>query len=657
MRFRVTFLLFIFFLVFSIFSFSCFISKSYALSGINVDVKLFDFLDEYGFPRRNKDGTYYPGDAFKVKFNVTIGRGEDWYVVFDRLEVSYNKGVFEVAGQNKVVNGVWSFEVRKNVTPGTYSITFKAVGRYYYWDCWEVSVVHCKIINDTKICWNETKVECGYVFGGYVSDEEKVTVKIVPYNPEFTVLLSYLVVAKPGNTSYHKPFAVIARYEGSDGNPDRRAIIEGLRWEGFAEKVSPLPDENLQHLTVQVEDMDIVFDVAFWVNRTKLESFGAEKDFLKIVEYKIYDSHKSLKFKWFHVWLKPLYGGDYVKIMVNPEDEVMDKTVEEGFMSVYLNITFQTYRFSVNPKNLFTIYNFTYEPEVFEQPLKFEVYKPKPDGTLTLDKSALLDITFTPFNLSLTTHDIYMKWAKDQTDDQVALRLFEEDIYDEKPQNFKDLGGVLDFVLLKKSPSLFNLTAKIFSKPKIKSLEAVVFPIFHGNKTTYYVNLHGGGIKITKVWETGQYVTLNFTATPKAGGLKNVKVYDEHGNLLYEEEFWKIQRKTYTLPINLRMALEKADFALPRNLKLPAVTTTFLGWNGNKLLYIPKNPETRKYLLVVVKNIWNAKTVKKVKVNPYTPPKHLKMFEQLKWVTIYLSITALTFSFAVWIKRRLGFDV
>ena len=149
-----------------------------------------------------------------------------------------------------------------------------------------------------------------------------------------------------------------------------------------------------------------------------------------------------------------------------------------------------------------------------------EVYRPQPDGSLVLDRSAMLNLTFTPFNMNLITHDIYMEWAKNQTDDETALKLFEEDIYDEEPQNFKGLGGMVDFTLLKKSPTLFNFTTQVFFPPKIKSLETVVLPVFHGNKTTYYINLWGGGVNVTKVRENGQYVTLNFTAIPEAGGLK-----------------------------------------------------------------------------------------------------------------------------------------
>jgi len=647
-------LMLILLLAMSVFSFLT--PRSSASPGkIDVDVELLSAYNEYGFPRRNRDGTFYPGDAFNVRFNVTVGHGGDWYVSFDHLEVSYDDEVFEAAGSNRTARGIWSFEVGRNATPRTYSITFKAVGIYYYWDCWEVLVIHCKTVNNTRICWNETEIECGYVFGGYVSDEETVTVEVVPYNPEFTVLLSYLALAKPGDASYHKPFAVIARYEGSDRNPDRRAVVEGLEWEGFAEKVSPLPSEGLQplNLTCKVEGTEVAFNVTIWINRSRLENFGADEDFLKIIGYEVYDSDTGLKLEWPYAWPIPLYGGDYVKVMVDPEDEVMDKTLDEGFTAVYLNVTFQTYRFSLEPKNLFTVYNFTYEPEVFEQPLRFEVYRPKPYGTLVLDRSAMLNLTFTPFNMSLTTHDIYMEWARNQTDDQIALELFEEDIYDERPQNFKGLWGVLDFTLLKKSPTLFNLTAQVFSPPKVRKLETVVLPVFHGNKTTYYINLWGGGVNVTKVRETGQYVTLNFTAVPEAGGLKNVRVYDEHGNLLYNETLWRVQQKPYTLPENLRRALREAGFKLPEGLKIPAVTSTmFLGWSGNKFLYIPKNPETREHLLVVTENIWSAETVKKVEVNPYTTPEHLEMFGQIKWVAAYLALAAVVAGFIAWVRRR-----
>jgi len=77
--------------------------------------------------------------------------------------------------------------------------------------------------------------------------------------------------------------------------------------------------------------------------------------------------------------------------------------------------------------------------------------------------------------------------------------------------------------------------------------------------------------------------------------------------------------------------LREAGFRLPEGLKIPAVTSTmFLGWSGNRLLYIPKNPETREHLLVVTENIWGAETMEKVEVNPYTSPEHLEMFGQIR---------------------------
>ena len=81
----------------------------------------------------------------------------------------------------------------------------------------------------------------------------------------------------------------------------------------------------------------------------------------------------------------------------------------------------------------------------------------------------------------------------------------------------------------------------------------LTFTLFNISLTTHDINLWGGGVNVEKVRETGQYVTLNFTAVPEAGGLKNVKVYDVYGNLLYKEELWRFSRN----PTPYRKTLEE----------------------------------------------------------------------------------------------------
>jgi len=100
--------------------------------------------------------------------------------------------------------------------------------------------------------------------------------------------------------------------------------------------------------------------------------------------------------------------------------------------------------------------------------------------------------------------------------------------------------------------------------------------------------------------------------------------------------------------------VREAGFRLPEGLKIPAVASTmFLGWSGNRLLYIPKNLETKEYLLVMTENIWGAETVEKVEVNPYASPEHLEMFGQIRRVAAYLALATVIAGFIAWIRKRI----
>jgi len=67
-----------------------------------------------------------------------------------------------------------------------------------------------------------------------------VTVQVVKYDPQFTLVLAYVMPKSPGNNSYEKSFAMIIRYDGNgpEKNLGQRAVIEGWDWSGNASRIT-----------------------------------------------------------------------------------------------------------------------------------------------------------------------------------------------------------------------------------------------------------------------------------------------------------------------------------------------------------------------------------------------------------------------------------
>jgi hypothetical protein len=250
--------------------------------------------DEWGRPRRNADGTFYPGDGFKITYTINMTNGDENYVIFKRVEVEYPEDVFMAEGLTNESSGTWVFQILKTAKPGEYTIRFKAYATQRWLHEYEVTV--CKTIREKvceevpqydaegnligtgQVCWYEYSEECWKEtryewLENSIEDIETVSVKIVPYRPIFTLIPSkvieirtggteettpttYLALRYGGDTSYSKPFAVLLRFEGiikddvtwwealwswiTGGRVltrDRRAVIDGFEWEGEAKTV------------------------------------------------------------------------------------------------------------------------------------------------------------------------------------------------------------------------------------------------------------------------------------------------------------------------------------------------------------------------------------------------------------------------------------
>jgi len=104
-----------------------------------------------------------------------------------------------------------------------------------------------------------------------------VTVKVVMYDPHFTLVLAYSVPKSPGNNSYEKPFSMIIRYDGNgpEKNLGQRAVIEDWEWYGYASRVSVQQQltgltkiSNMQDLLKKMQQVIQLFNLSSGVQFT-----------------------------------------------------------------------------------------------------------------------------------------------------------------------------------------------------------------------------------------------------------------------------------------------------------------------------------------------------------------------------------------------------
>jgi len=104
-----------------------------------------------------------------------------------------------------------------------------------------------------------------------------VAVKVVEYDPHFTLVLAYTVPKGAGDSSYEKPFAMIIRYDGNgpERNLNQRAVIEGWDWYGHASRISAQQQlaglseiSNMQDLLANMQQLMQLFNLSRGVQFT-----------------------------------------------------------------------------------------------------------------------------------------------------------------------------------------------------------------------------------------------------------------------------------------------------------------------------------------------------------------------------------------------------
>ena len=653
---------------------------------VGVEAELNMTLDEYGRPRGNMDGTFYPGDAFNVTFKAeTINIG------FGRFIFTFDGNVFNGSKFFPEASGWSVWEIYKTAYAGEYSLNITA--------------------------------EAVYIspYGGKanVSSSKILTVRVVAYNPHFTVLASYLMMNMPGETAFQKPFAVIVRYDGNgpDGNLDQRAVIDGFNWRGYAftnmtAENQTIPSPNPMETVFYAEGLRLdmidlytpvvmvdgvlyyaadlplrfkwpvgsnhtyewmsevwctvdpqarfVYQEVFGLNKRagvvtqtaygsavvghyilskelKYFAYGVEEPavWLNETEVAVNASETPSWLQWdrvagtidgglMKVWVNrgrcpPVFDRNlrYAKLIVDVNDTVADRVQESIFMELDIYATFTSKSFTPRPIRLFTA-NYSYVEQDYMQPFTARAYRLE-NGGWVIDGEVWMEIVFSP--AQRVTADIYAARYEQILADEVALEMIRQDYVELPDQIFSGRGEVSGEVV--NYVFLYNLTVTAVS-PERNVSRSFPVPLLETKRETYpiYVNLRGGGVNATVAHETGQYAMIRFAAPPEAGGIVNVTVTDEKGNLLYEWGF-------------STLSLDAGIF----------------GFHGETMLYIVKTPETGTSWAVTATNVWGATSTVNLMVKPYSKPILLANLDEAAYWLMLIIIAAIIINTLLYLFR------
>jgi len=655
---------------------------------VDVEAELHTVLDEYGRPRRNADGTFYPGDAFNVSF-----KAETRNIGFSKFKFKFSGDIFKGLSSLSEASGWNVWEVKKSASAGKHAFTVTA------------EAVYTSMSERTKT----------------VTSSESLTVEVAAYDPHFTVLASYLMLNMPGETAFRKPFAVIVRYDGNgpDGNLDQRAIIDGFSWMGIA-----FTNMTVENQTIPSPSSG---ETVFYAEGLRLDMIDPYESVVTVdgVQYSVADL--PLHFRWpvgsnhTYEWMDEvwrttdpearfiyysLYGinrtgtvtqsafggavvgyyvlskdlrcfaddveepvewlstvevaanisgfpeGDlmlrisnvtgrigngavkllfdrrfyplvfdrnvrYAKLMIDVNDTVADRVEESIYKELDVYATFTSETFSSEPIDLFTA-NYSYVQQDYMQPFTAKAYRLE-DGEWMIDDDTWLKVVFRP--VQNVTADVYAAYYEQILMDEVALEMMRQDYARIPDQIFTGRGEVSGEVL--NYIFLYNLTVSA-SNPERSVSRSFPILLFKTEREVYpiYVNLQGGGVNATVTRDAGRYAAIRFAAPSEAGGIANVTVTDEKGNILYE---WKYSS------LNIEAGI--------------------FGFSGETTLYVTKTPGTGTNWTVTATNVWDAASAVNLTVKPYSKPSLLANLDEAAYWLMLIIIAAIFINTLLYLFR------
>jgi hypothetical protein len=257
---------------------------------------------------------------------------------------------------------------------------------------------------------------------------------------------------------------------------------------------------------------------------------------------------------------------------------------------------------------------------------------------------------------------------EEQTNDPIALKMAQEDLYNCGPQTFKGT-GVINTNLQRTSPLYYNLQITAAGQQQKTSLQRTIQINFQNNNT-YNLPLNfdpNSPLQVTTLSDSSQNAILQLDAPLELGGLSNVTVY-LITSLPFENNLSALSKEQ----IDLRL-LKTLELTLPQEqIQMPpqheqfiqyyqgysAVFEDILGFHGQTQIAIQKDQtatalttQGEALLYVEVTNIWGTTFHQITPISPYSKP-HWDI--PLNEVTIYLIaiiVIAIIVSFIVYLIK------
>jgi hypothetical protein len=356
----------------------------------------------------------------------------------------------------------------------------------------------------------------------------------------------------------------------------------------------------------------------------------------------------------------------YAKLQYQLEQKVAKEITNQNFTSnLYYNLTIGSNLFG--PPRYFEA-NFTCEYEFFSKPINATAYKWNPTiQNWTTDTTVNIETTFESA-LNITTTDILRSNLEEQTQDQTALKMAQEDLYDCGPQTFKGT-GTINTNLKHTSPLYYNLKITATGQQQKTTLQKTVQINFQNNNT-YNLPLNfdpNTPLHVTVLSDSSQNTILQLNAPTELGGLTNVTVY-LITSLPSENDIGALSKEQ----LNLRL-LKTLELTLPQQqVQLPpeheqfiqyyqgysAVFEDILGFQGQTQIAIQKNQtvttlttQREALLYIEATNIWGTTFHQITPINPYTKPHWIIPLNEVTIYLITIVIIAILISFILYMIR------
>ncbi len=359
----------------------------------------------------------------------------------------------------------------------------------------------------------------------------------------------------------------------------------------------------------------------------------------------------------------------YAKIKFVLDSVVAQRISNQNFTdALCYNVTFGSAMFG---KAKYFETNFTCQYEFYDKLINATAYKW--DIALrnwSIDDTVNIQATFdTAFNFTQT--DVLLSLFENQTNDQDALKLAIDDLYDSTAQTFTNI-GTLEASLKRISPLYYNLEVVAGQNQNRFAVQRTVQLNFKNNET-YKILLNFDSespLQVDVVEDDTQNAKLLLNAPAQLGGVTSMSVYlITNAPSGYELDQIPTNQITRRLLNTFNLTLPQTHITVPpdyqQNYQLyqhyegySSIYDENLGFGGQTQIIIPKDHSTTALtgydevlLYVEAKNVWDTKFHTIIAIQPYAISQWEVFLDE---VAVYLFITiavAIVLSLAIYIIK------